>query len=146
MFSARKRQWRQRLPLRLEHIRMSEALIASLDDGMDVDDGGGAGAGGAAGCLREALELLRERHTPTSVPDRFCCKISMDVMMDPVVTPSGVTYERSSLREHLRRRAPSAARRLPRRPGLTPPHRTPRAVPRSAGLGSSTRSRASPSA
>ena len=92
---------------------MSEALIASLDDGMDVDEGGGAGAGGAGGCLREALELLRERHTPTNVPDRFCCKISMDVMMDPVVTPSGVTYERSSLREHLRRRAPSAARRPP---------------------------------
>ena len=37
------------------------------------------------------------------VPDFLCCKISYDIMKDPVVTPSGVTYERAVISEHLRR-------------------------------------------
>jgi hypothetical protein len=37
------------------------------------------------------------------VPDHFCCKITMDIFRDPVITPSGITYERSALLEHLRK-------------------------------------------
>jgi STIP1 family protein 1 len=34
-------------------------------------------------------------------PDYFCCKITFDVMRDPVTTPSGITYERAAIEEHL---------------------------------------------
>jgi STIP1 family protein 1 len=37
------------------------------------------------------------------VPDALCCGISMDVFQDPVVTPSGLSYERKYIEEHLRK-------------------------------------------
>lgn len=36
----------------------------------------------------------------SSVPEHLCCKISFEVMSDPVITPSGVTFDRASLQEH----------------------------------------------
>ncbi|KAK4366237.1 hypothetical protein RND71_014117 [Anisodus tanguticus] len=41
--------------------------------------------------FREAAE----DDTPTEVPDYLCCKITLDIFRDPVITPSGVTYERA---------------------------------------------------
>jgi len=35
------------------------------------------------------------------VPDILCCKISFEIMRDPVITPSGITYERKDIEEHL---------------------------------------------
>lgn len=35
------------------------------------------------------------------VPEFLCCKITMDLYRDPVITPSGVTYERAVLLDHL---------------------------------------------
>ncbi|PKI67376.1 E3 ubiquitin-protein ligase CHIP [Punica granatum] len=56
----------------------------------------------------ERLELLgrifrkaAEADTPTEVPDYLCCKITLDTFRDPVITPSGVTYERAVILEHL---------------------------------------------
>ena len=37
------------------------------------------------------------------VPDYLCGKISFDIMMDPVISPSGITYNRSSIEDHLQR-------------------------------------------
>eukprot|EP00301_Raphidiophrys_heterophryoidea_P023820 c7550_g1_i1.p1 GENE.c7550_g1_i1~~c7550_g1_i1.p1 ORF type:complete len:300 (-),score=62.46 c7550_g1_i1:196-1014(-) len=37
------------------------------------------------------------------VPDFLCCKISMDICADPCVTPSGITYDRGAIENHLRR-------------------------------------------
>lgn len=37
------------------------------------------------------------------IPDYLCCQISMDIFRDPVITPSGVTYEKAVLMEHLRK-------------------------------------------
>jgi hypothetical protein len=37
------------------------------------------------------------------VPDHLCCKITLDVFRDPVITPSGITYERAVLLDHLNR-------------------------------------------
>ena len=31
----------------------------------------------------------------------MCCKISFEIMRDPVITPSGITYERKDIEEHL---------------------------------------------
>ena len=35
------------------------------------------------------------------VPDYLCGKISFDIMKDPVITPSGMTYDRKDIEEHL---------------------------------------------
>ncbi|KAJ6389988.1 hypothetical protein OIU77_024254 [Salix suchowensis] len=35
------------------------------------------------------------------VPDYLCCKITLDIFRDPVITPSGVSYERAVLLNHL---------------------------------------------
>lgn len=35
------------------------------------------------------------------MPDYLCCNISLDIFRDPVITPSGVTYERSVILDHL---------------------------------------------
>lgn len=35
------------------------------------------------------------------VPDYLCCKITLDIFRDPVITPCGVTYERSVILNHL---------------------------------------------
>ena len=35
------------------------------------------------------------------VPDFLCGKISFELMRDPVITPSGITYDRKDIVEHL---------------------------------------------
>jgi len=37
------------------------------------------------------------------VPDYLCGKISFEIMKDPVITPSGITYDRAAIEEHLQR-------------------------------------------
>ncbi|KAG6628855.1 E3 ubiquitin-protein ligase CHIP isoform X3 [Carya illinoinensis] len=58
----------------------------------------------------EQLEVLRrvfreaaEADTPAEVPDYLCCKITLDILRDPVITPSGVTYEKAVILEHLQK-------------------------------------------
>lgn len=57
------------------------------------------------------LELLvaeaAEADAPFEVPDFLTCKISMGLMDEPVVTPSGITYEHRLLLEHLNRNGPT---------------------------------------
>lgn len=55
----------------------------------------------------EALERVfnkaAEADTPTEVPDYLCCRITLDIYHDPVITPSGLTYEREVILEHLQK-------------------------------------------
>eukprot|EP00742_Colponemidia_sp_Colp-10_P004651 GILJ01004962.1.p1 GENE.GILJ01004962.1~~GILJ01004962.1.p1 ORF type:complete len:267 (+),score=45.51 GILJ01004962.1:47-847(+) len=54
--------------------------------------------------LAEVEELFGEDLTAAKrrqVPDHLCCKISMDLMEDPVCTPSGITYDRKYILQHL---------------------------------------------
>lgn len=37
------------------------------------------------------------------VPDHLCGKISFEILEDPVITPSGITYDRKDIEEHLQR-------------------------------------------
>ena len=37
------------------------------------------------------------------MPDYLCCKITLEIYRDPVITPNGVTYERAVLLEHLQK-------------------------------------------
>lgn len=53
--------------------------------------------------VQEALEALRASRGPGRVPDCYCCKITMEIMLDPVTTPDGITYEKSAMLEHLKK-------------------------------------------
>ncbi|EPT27725.1 tetratricopeptide repeat (TPR)-/ U-box domain-containing protein [Toxoplasma gondii TgCatPRC2] len=53
--------------------------------------------------LERVFEEAEETSKPFEVPDCLSCSISMAIMNDPVITPSGITYEKSLLLEHLRR-------------------------------------------
>ncbi|XP_076055439.1 STIP1 homology and U-box containing protein 1 isoform X3 [Oratosquilla oratoria] len=44
---------------------------------------------------------LDERRRKREVPDYLCGKISFEILRDPVVTPSGITYDRKDIEEHL---------------------------------------------
>lgn len=53
--------------------------------------------------VRALFIIADERLQPRDVPDYLCCKISFEIMRDPVITPSGITYDRKSILSHLRR-------------------------------------------
>lgn len=53
--------------------------------------------------LHLVFEKAAEDDTPTEVPDYLCCKITLEVFRDPVITPSGFTYERAVILSHLQK-------------------------------------------
>ncbi|XP_020680137.1 E3 ubiquitin-protein ligase CHIP [Dendrobium catenatum] len=53
--------------------------------------------------LKEVFSKAAEDDTPKEVPDYLCCKITLDIFRDPVITPCGVTYERKALLDHLQK-------------------------------------------
>lgn len=56
--------------------------------------------------LDEVSDLFTQldiRRKKRDVPDFLCGKISFEIMRDPVITPSGVTYDRKDIEEHLQR-------------------------------------------
>ena len=44
-----------------------------------------------------------DRRQKREVPDYMCGKISFEILKDPVITPSGITYDRRDITEHLER-------------------------------------------
>lgn len=53
--------------------------------------------------LGKAFMKAGEADIPAEVPDHLCCKITLDILRDPVITPSGITYERAVILEHLQK-------------------------------------------
>ncbi|XP_057985113.1 E3 ubiquitin-protein ligase CHIP-like isoform X2 [Hevea brasiliensis] len=53
--------------------------------------------------LGQVFKRAAEDDTPTEVPDYLCCKITLDIFRDPVITPSGVSYERAVILDHLQK-------------------------------------------
>ncbi|GMI73481.1 CARBOXYL TERMINUS OF HSC70-INTERACTING PROTEIN, carboxyl terminus of HSC70-interacting protein [Hibiscus trionum] len=53
--------------------------------------------------LRQVFRKAGEDDIPGEVPDYLCCKITLDIFRDPVITPSGVTYERAVILDHLQK-------------------------------------------
>ncbi|XP_076914267.1 E3 ubiquitin-protein ligase CHIP-like [Bidens hawaiensis] len=51
--------------------------------------------------LKLVFSKAAEADKPTDVPDYLCCKITLDIFRDPVITPSGLTYERAIILDHL---------------------------------------------
>jgi len=53
--------------------------------------------------LNNIFAKVDDRRRRREVPDYLCGKISFEILRDPVVTPSGITYERKDIEEHLMR-------------------------------------------
>ncbi|CAN0899144.1 E3 ubiquitin-protein ligase CHIP [Linum grandiflorum] len=53
--------------------------------------------------LKEVFNKAAEDDIPTEIPDYLCCKISLDIFHDPVITPSGLTYEKAVILDHLQK-------------------------------------------
>lgn len=53
--------------------------------------------------LETMFSNLKLQRRKRDVPDYLCGKISFEIMRDPVITPSGITYDRQDIEEHLRR-------------------------------------------
>uniref|UniRef100_A0A0D3CM24 E3 ubiquitin-protein ligase CHIP n=2 Tax=Brassica oleracea var. oleracea TaxID=109376 RepID=A0A0D3CM24_BRAOL len=51
--------------------------------------------------LDRVFEKAAEEDKPTEVPDYLCCNITLEIFRDPVISPSGVTYERAAILEHI---------------------------------------------
>lgn len=52
-------------------------------------------------CWLQILHLHLPIFQGRDVPDYLCGKISFELMRDPVITPSGITYDRKDIVEHL---------------------------------------------
>ncbi|EPB73886.1 u-box domain protein [Ancylostoma ceylanicum] len=50
-------------------------------------------------CLLKVDDRRRKRE----IPDFLCGKISCALLQDPVITPSGITYDRADIKQHLHR-------------------------------------------
>ncbi|XP_070580547.1 E3 ubiquitin-protein ligase CHIP-like [Ptychodera flava] len=53
--------------------------------------------------LNSLFAAVDERRKKRDVPDYLCGKISFELMREPVITPSGITYDRKDIEEHLQR-------------------------------------------
>jgi len=53
--------------------------------------------------LNAMFSKVDDRRQKRDVPDYLCGKISFEILKDPVITPSGITYDRKDIVEHLER-------------------------------------------
>ena len=65
-----------------------------------------------ARCVVEGLSALAADDAD-QVPPEFICPLSLDIMTDPVTTPSGISYERAMIVEALRRDGRDPSTRQP---------------------------------
>ena len=53
--------------------------------------------------LNSLFAKVDDRRQKRDVPDYLCGNISFEILKDPVITPSGITYDRKDIIEHLER-------------------------------------------
>ncbi|XP_041833240.1 E3 ubiquitin-protein ligase CHIP-like isoform X1 [Melanotaenia boesemani] len=53
--------------------------------------------------LEELFCQVDEKRKKREIPDYLCGKISFELMREPCITPSGVTYDRKDIEEHLQK-------------------------------------------
>ncbi|MPC25191.1 STIP1 y and U box-containing protein 1 [Portunus trituberculatus] len=68
---------------------------------------------------------LDERRRKREVPDYLCGKISFEILRQPVVTPSGITYDRKDIEEHLQESADRDLSNKPSHKTIITPHSSP---------------------
>ena len=52
-------------------------------------------------CPFSASDRVPLCHQKRDIPDYLCGKISFELMREPCITPSGITYDRKDIEEHL---------------------------------------------
>ncbi|KAM0051020.1 putative U box domain, tetratricopeptide-like helical domain superfamily [Helianthus debilis subsp. tardiflorus] len=82
-------------------IALQEKLVHDLSHMMDDTDEGFSSTSEQLAALKLIFSKAAEADKPTEVPDYLCCKITLDIFRDPVITPSGLTYERAIILDHL---------------------------------------------
>jgi len=87
--------------LRLQNISELKQILSRLKT---VDGGEATVSAADRGRLVELLDIVKKYETRPVPPDALYGKISFDIMKDPVITPSGASYEREHIMEHLGRR------------------------------------------
>lgn len=53
--------------------------------------------------VNDIFAQIDDRRKKRDVPDYLCGKISFELMREPVITPSGITYDKRDIEEHLQR-------------------------------------------
>ncbi|MCI4374883.1 hypothetical protein PGIGA_G00011760 [Pangasianodon gigas] len=53
--------------------------------------------------MDELFSQVDEKRKKREIPDYLCGKISFELMREPCITPSGITYDRKDIEEHLQR-------------------------------------------
>jgi len=53
--------------------------------------------------VKALFAQIDERRKMREVPDYLCDKISFDLLKNPVITPSGITYNKKDIEEHLQK-------------------------------------------
>lgn len=53
--------------------------------------------------VTDLFQQLDDRRKKREVPDQLCGKISFEIMREPVIAPSGITYDKKDIEEHLQR-------------------------------------------
>ena len=82
----------------------SQPIEIDMDTGEVVAEDASKPLAGEWGSLREMLDAVREQdNREEEPPDAFCCKLTFEVFRDPMVGPSGHSYERLSIMEHLKK-------------------------------------------
>ncbi|XP_043567027.1 E3 ubiquitin-protein ligase CHIP [Chiloscyllium plagiosum] len=66
---------------------------------LKTEVGDGLGSGLEESKIEEFSLILQKR----DIPDYLCGKISFELMREPCITPSGITYDRKDIEEHLQR-------------------------------------------
>lgn len=51
--------------------------------------------------MDELFSQVDEKRKKRDIPDYLCGKISFELMREPCITPSGITYDRKDIEEHL---------------------------------------------
>lgn len=75
-----------------------DELFSQVDEKRKVSCQGLGGRGGGSACpVPDELSVPQKR----DIPDYLCGKISFELMREPCITPSGITYDRKDIEEHL---------------------------------------------
>ncbi|XP_072337851.1 E3 ubiquitin-protein ligase CHIP isoform X1 [Scyliorhinus torazame] len=53
--------------------------------------------------MDDLFSQVDEKRKKRDIPDYLCGKISFELMREPCITPSGITYDRKDIEEHLQR-------------------------------------------